>query len=111
LIDHTQSNEAKNTALKSDFDIYRNRKSNLNESILVHFNHEERTYTLHVYALMLVDDDSSDDTSKIIDLRKGARKVKSPLKAVASQKKGSLSFIRYFIKDPKEKKYEQKLKV
>ncbi len=111
LIDQTSSNEIENSNQHKTFDIYKNKQSKLNESILVHYNIEQGYYSLHIYAIILIEDNLTPYTNGVIDLRKEFRKeMKSPLKVIASQKRGSLSFIRYFVKDSAELEYEQKMK-
>ncbi|NHJ47153.1 MAG: hypothetical protein FK733_05125, partial [Asgard group archaeon] len=96
----------------SRYSIYQNKKSKMNESILIQFNPEQDTFTLHVYALIIPENNYRGLKSEIIDTRRNSRNNlrSSPLKLVSDVKEGSLSFIRYFIKNPAEKKHEEKLR-
>lgn len=96
---------------KPRFGTYRNKKSKMNESILIHYTPELGTVSIHVYAF-IIPENYLRSKAEVIDLRKHYNKFlkSSPLRIVGQVKTGSLSFIRYFIENPLEKKYEQKLK-
>ncbi len=94
-----------------DFEIYKNKKSKMHESILIQHYPTQGYYIAHVYAIMIVDGQYRNQSAQIIDLRnRSKREQRTPLKIIANQKKGSLSIIRYFVKNPAEKKYEEKFK-
>lgn len=94
-----------------DFEIYENKKSKMHKSILIQHYPDQGYYFAHVYAIMIVDSLQRNHSSQVIDLRRRSkREQKTPLKVIANQKSGSLSVIRYFVKNPAEKKYEEKLK-
>ncbi|HUT81173.1 MAG TPA: hypothetical protein VMZ29_08215 [Candidatus Bathyarchaeia archaeon] len=101
-----------NTETKSVplFNVYRNKKSKMNESILVQYHPEHRTFSIHVYAIIIEDVSVRKSNSMIIDMRKGfSREFKSPLRVIGQINNGSLSLFRFFIKNPNEEKYLKKL--
>jgi len=109
LIDQLSTNSSVNNAM--DFEIYKNKKSKMHESILIQHYPDQGFYIAHVYAIMIVDDKQDNYSTQIIDLRRRSkREQRTPLKIIANQKRGSLSVIRYFVKNPSEKKYVEKLK-
>jgi hypothetical protein len=111
LIEQQSQNTTKDSV--SRFGIYRNKDSKMNESILIHYAPELGTLTLHVYAVIIPDEYfRAANSGGVIDLRKSSKSYlqSSPLKIVGEIKDGSLSFIRYFVKNPAEKKQDEKSK-
>lgn len=109
MIDQSLTNSSVNSVL--DFETYKNKKSKMHESILIQHYPDQGFYIAHVYAIMIVDEKQGNYSTQVIDLRKRSkREQRTPLKVIANQKRGSLSVIRYFVKNPAEKKHEEKLK-
>ncbi|MHA1155010.1 MAG: hypothetical protein ACTSQK_02790 [Candidatus Heimdallarchaeota archaeon] len=95
----------------AEFYIYKNKRSKMDESILVQHFPENKSYSLHVYSIVLLQTPVTKMGKNEIDLRKKVGKdFQNPLSIIGNQKKGSLSFTRFFINNPEEKKYLEKLK-
>ncbi|MFW9921828.1 MAG: hypothetical protein ACFFDW_00880, partial [Candidatus Thorarchaeota archaeon] len=110
MIDQIHPSNSTNTVNPINYHVYNNKKSSLNESILIQHNNTDGTFSFHVYAI-IVTESKNTKLARIIDLRKSPfQSEKSTLKIVGNQKKGSLSLIRYFFKNPAEKEYLDKLK-
>ena len=94
----------------AEYLLFENKKSKMYESILLQHYPEKKSYSLHIYALVIIDK-TNDRLGNYIDLRKSSKRdISNPFKVIADQKKGSLSFSRYFLKNTNEKKYLEKLK-
>jgi len=110
LIEQASTSRNSNPVNGVDYKVFSNKKSKMHDSILVHHQPENKTYSLHAYAL-IVTPKQNDFQGNIVDLRKSAKRdISNPFKVIADQRQGSLSFSRYFIKNPDEKKYLEKLK-
>ena len=95
----------------AEYHVYKNKNSKMNESILVQHFPENKSFSLHVYSIVLAEDPLTKYARKEIDLRKKVGKdFKNPFSVIGKQKKGSLTFTRFFIKNPDEKKTIAKLK-
>ncbi len=111
MIENIPSSNNSNPKIGAEFYIYKNKNSKMDESILVQHFPENRSYSLHVYSIVLLKTPVTKMGRNEIDLRKKVGKnFQNPLSIIGNQKKGSLSFTRIFIKNPEEKKYLEKLK-
>jgi len=97
---------------KSELNLYviKNNKSQLNETVLVDHKPEECSYSMHIYGIILPNTTYFSSSSNIIDLRSKKNTPKNPFKLIGEQKRGSIYFTRYFVKNPSEKQYMDKLK-
>ncbi|MHA1355631.1 MAG: hypothetical protein ACTSR1_10700, partial [Candidatus Heimdallarchaeota archaeon] len=108
MLDQPIQNSSSLPKTENSLHVLKNKKSTLNETVLVDHKPEKCSFSMHVYGIILPISNFS-TMNNIIDLRK---KVvpKNPFKIIGEQKKGSLFFTRYFVKNPSEKKYMDKLK-
>jgi hypothetical protein len=91
-------------------DIYQNRKSKLHQSIIIEHYQKRNFIALHLYALIISRPKYYLYNKKIIDLRsKPWKEIIDFQKHIDRQDRGSLSFTRLFITDPKRKEYEEKI--
>ncbi|MBD3193058.1 MAG: hypothetical protein GF308_20645 [Candidatus Heimdallarchaeota archaeon] len=109
MSDQLKENTHPNIQKQPLFDIYKNRKSKLHESILLQHSPTRGTYSLHIFALVLTPQKYRSMKKRVIDLRLSSKKHHSPNKLLMKLKRGSLSFSRIFVKNVAEKEYEQKL--
>lgn len=111
MIENIPSSNNSKPKAGAEFYIYKNKRSKMDESILVQHFPENKSYSLHVYSIVLLKTPITKIGRNEIDLRKKVGKdFQNPLSVIGNQKKGSLSFTRFFIKNPEEKKYLEKLK-
>ncbi|MBN1330617.1 MAG: hypothetical protein JXA54_14180 [Candidatus Heimdallarchaeota archaeon] len=110
MIDQVAQTNAKTVAIPL-FSTYHNKKSKMNESILVQYHPEQRTISIHIYAMIIEDVSVHKSNSILIDMRKTfSREFKSPLRVIGQINNGSLSLFRFFIKNTNEEKYLKKLR-
>ncbi len=110
MIDQVTPTQAKDNS-EASFSIYHNKKSKMNESILVQYYPQKRRYSIHVYAMLIADVSIRKSNAILIDTRKTfSREFKSPLRVIGQINNGSLSLFRFFIKNPNEEKYLKKLR-
>ncbi len=111
MIENIPSSNNSKRKVGAEFYVYKNKRSKMDESILVQYFPESKSYSLHVYSIVLLKTPVTKMGKNEIDLRKKVGKdFQNPLSVIGNQKKGSLSFTRFFIKNPEEKKYLEKLK-
>jgi len=112
LLDQESPSSEPKLDFTTEYEVYQNKNSKMHESILVQHHLSNNSFSVHIYAFILEDVfNNKHSNGAIIDLRKGVPKdISNPLKVIGTIKRGSLSFIRYFLKNPDEKKYQEKMK-
>lgn len=94
---------------ETNLHVLKNKKSTLNETVLVDLRPDECSFSMHIYGIILPISNYFSSVNNVIDLRKKVA-PKNPFKIIGEQKNGSLFFTRFFVKNPAEKIYLDKLK-
>ncbi|MHA1923101.1 MAG: hypothetical protein ACTSVP_08540, partial [Candidatus Heimdallarchaeota archaeon] len=111
MLDQPIQNSSSLPKTENNLLVLKNKKSTLNETVLVDHKPEKCSFSMHVYGIILPSNNYiSSGGGSVIDLRSKKNAPKNPFKIIGEQKKGSLYFTRYFVKNPAEKKYMDKLK-
>jgi len=97
-------------ATQPSFILYRNKKSKMDEAILIQIHPEQHAVSLHAFAIILPGTRPIINHGSVIDTRiQKLNQQKSPFKLLGRIRGGSLVFNRFFFPNPSEKKYEKKL--
>ncbi|MHA1504924.1 MAG: hypothetical protein ACTSPT_07030, partial [Candidatus Heimdallarchaeota archaeon] len=103
MLDQPIQNSSSLPKTENNLLVLKNKKSTLNETVLVDHKPEKCSFSMHVYGIILPSNNYiSSGGGSVIDLKRKKNAPKNPFKIIGEQKKGSLYFTRYFVKNPAE---------
>ncbi|MHA1629867.1 MAG: hypothetical protein ACTSUA_01510 [Candidatus Heimdallarchaeota archaeon] len=107
----TVENTTKKVEQQPALMLYRNKKSKMNEAILIQLHPENHALSFHVFAVLLPGTAPIIKNGSVIDTRlRKLNQQRNPFKLLGRFRGGSLTFNRFFFHNPSKEKYEKKLR-